>query len=83
MIIDIASTVLGKEDSGEADYVRALQLLESFILNLPGCIDAVRKKYIYSIIAHSYLYCIIANSRNTQNDHPSSKFLRNFKDPII
>ena len=46
MIIDIASTVLGKEDSGEADYVRALQLLESFILNLPGCIDAVRK-YIF------------------------------------
>jgi hypothetical protein len=40
-IYDIAETLLSSEDIGEADYVRACQLLASFVLNLQGHIDEV------------------------------------------
>jgi hypothetical protein len=52
LIVDMIVTVFNDKNSGEADRIRACQLMESLMLNLRGHIDAVCAVNL----AYSYLY---------------------------
>jgi hypothetical protein len=52
MMVDIITTIFNDEHASEADCIRACQLMESLMLNLPGSVDQVNQVNV----AYTYIH---------------------------